>query len=220
MDHESARIRRYQRSDLDDLYRVCLQTADSGQDGAALFRDPRLPGHVYAAPYAIFEPSLAFVAEDVTGVGGYVVAARDSQAFQQRLEQDWWPALRARYPDPAEDMAAGLSGPEQFILHYIHHPWPVPGHLARHFPSHLHINLLPALQGRGLGRHLVETLTSNLRDQGSPGVHLFVQHSNQRAIAFYRHLGFTELSAADVHLFAMDLTDLSEQQAHTARSGS
>ena len=99
MNSEPVRIRLYQPDDLDDLYRVCLLTADNGGDATALFRDPKLPGHVYAGPYAIFEPSLAFVAEDTAGVGGYVVAALDSQAFEQRLERDWWPALRRDYAD-------------------------------------------------------------------------------------------------------------------------
>ncbi len=96
MDRETARIRIYQPDDLDDLYRICLQTAGNGEDATALFRDPKLPGHVYAAPYALFEPSLAFVSEDAGGVGGYIVAALDSETFERRLEQEWWPALRAR----------------------------------------------------------------------------------------------------------------------------
>ena len=103
MTSEPARIRCYQPNDLDDLYRICLQTADNGHDATALFRYP-LPGHVYAAPYAIFEPSLAFVAQDSAGVGGYIVAARDSQAFEQRLERDWWPELRASHPEPPQDL--------------------------------------------------------------------------------------------------------------------
>jgi hypothetical protein len=59
-----AQIRPYQPGDLDDIYRVCLLTADDGQDATALVRDPRLPGHVWAGPYVTFEPSLAFVVED------------------------------------------------------------------------------------------------------------------------------------------------------------
>ena len=109
MNSERARIRPYRPDDLDELYRICLQTADNGQDGTSLFRDPRLPGHVYAAPYALFEPSLAFVAQDSGGVGGYIVAALDSHAFERRLERDWWPALRASHPEPSQDLATGLS---------------------------------------------------------------------------------------------------------------
>jgi hypothetical protein len=48
----------------------------------------------------LFEPALAFVAQDTAGVGGYIVGALDTPAFEQRLERTWWPHLRARYPDP------------------------------------------------------------------------------------------------------------------------
>src|SRR6266702_3229427 len=87
------------------VFPACVQTADNGQDATSMFRDPRLPGHVYAAPYALFEPSLAFVGQDAGGAGGYIVAALDSHAFEQRLERDWWPALRASHPEPSQDLA-------------------------------------------------------------------------------------------------------------------
>jgi ribosomal protein S18 acetylase RimI-like enzyme len=207
---ELACIRPYRPNDLDELYRVCVQTADNGQDAASLFRDPRLPGYVYAAPYARFEPSLAFVAEDAGGVGGYVVAALDSQAFEQRLERDWWPALRASHPEPSQDLAQGLSPQERFAFHAIHHPWGTPGELASGFPSHLHINLVPRLQGQGIGRQLIETVICALRDQGSGGLHLHVRRGNQRAAGFYRHLGFAEFPAGDVHVFTMNLAQLAK----------
>ena len=207
---EPARIRSYQPDDLDELYRICVQTADNGQDGTPLFRDPRLPGHVYAAPYALFEPSLAFVAQDSGGVGGYIVAALDSHAFERRLERDWWPALRASHPEPSQDLATGLSPQEQFALHWIHHPLGTPDELARAFPSHLHINLVPRLQGQGIGRQLIATVISALRDQGSHGLHLHVRHANQRAAGFYRHVGFAELPADDVHVFTMNFAHPAE----------
>ena len=210
VDLEPAVIRPYRPDDLDDLYRVCLQTANNGGDATDLFEDPRLPGHVYAAPYALFEPSLAFVAEDPAGVGGYVVAALDSRAFEQRLERDWWPALRTSHPEPSPQLAKDLPLQEQRTLHNIHHPWRADPDLVERFPSHLHIDLLPRLQGRGLGRQLIAALATALRGQGSPGVHLHVGHSNQRAAGFYHHVGFTELPATGVHIFAMDLKDLPE----------
>ena len=149
--------------------------------------------------------SLAFVAEDRAGVGGYIVAALDSRAFGQRLESDWWPALRTSYPEPTPGVAEQLSLPERRALGNIHHPWDRHDALSGHYPSHLHIDLLPRLQGRGLGRQLIATLTSALRHQGSPGVHLLAGRANQRAAGFYRHVGFTELPATDVYTFAMEL---------------
>ena len=108
-----ASIRPYRDSDLDDLYRICLQTGDSGQDATSMFDDPRLLGHVFAAPYGLFEPSLAFVAEDEAGVGGYIVGALDSRAFAERLEADWWPALRDRYPAPPAELPPDQWTPDQ-----------------------------------------------------------------------------------------------------------
>jgi ribosomal protein S18 acetylase RimI-like enzyme len=207
VDPEPAAIRPYRPDDLDDLYRICLLTADLGGDGTALFREPRLPGHVYAAPYAIFEPSLAFVAEDESGVGGYIVGALDSLAFGERLERDWWPALRASYPPPSPELAGELSLREQQTLHTIHHPWGTDPELAERYPSHLHINLVPRQQGRGIGRRLVTALTSELRQQGSAGVHLMVGRTNQRAVGFYRNVGFTELPASYALVFGVRLSN-------------
>ena len=62
------------------------------------------------------------------------------------------------------------------------------------------------MEGRGIGRQLIATLISSLRDQGSHGLDLLVGHSNQRAVGFYRHVGLIELLATDVHIFGMDLT--------------
>ena len=50
MARAQARIRPYRPSDLDELYRICLLTGDAGQDATALYQDPRLLGHIFAAP--------------------------------------------------------------------------------------------------------------------------------------------------------------------------
>ncbi len=165
MDH--VRVRPYQPGDLDDLYRVCLLTAFNGADATGVFRDPRLPGQLYAAPYAAFEPSLATVAEDADGVGGYIVGTLDSLVFEHHLEQDWWPELRLRYPEPTGDLAERLSVQERRAIKGIHRPSETALELAERFPSHLHINLLRRLQGRGIGQQLIQTL---IRDWPSRGV--------------------------------------------------
>jgi ribosomal protein S18 acetylase RimI-like enzyme len=203
VERSEIRIRPYRPDDLEDLYRICLLTADSGQDATSLFGDPQLPGHIFAAPYGVFQRSLVFLAEDQAGVAGYIVGALDSQDFEQTLERSWWPPLRERYPDPPGQ--AGQWTREQFFAHLIHYPPGTADELAASYPSHLHINLLPRLQGRGVGRRLIETLAGALREQGSRGLHLHVGPANQRAARFYAHVGFTERPAGTVHLFTMDL---------------
>jgi ribosomal protein S18 acetylase RimI-like enzyme len=200
-----ATIRSYRASDLDDLYRVCLLTGDSGADASSQFEDPRILGHVFAGPYGLFEPSLAFVAEDELGVGGYIIGALDSRAFEEKLDADWWPALRSRYPAPPSDVPADQWTPDQRVAGFIHTPFTAPDGVAEDYPSHLHINLVPRLQSQGLGRQLIDTMLRELRERGSPGVHFFVSPANQRAADFYRHLGFTVISDDGPVIFAMDL---------------
>jgi ribosomal protein S18 acetylase RimI-like enzyme len=188
-----AEVRRYRPEDLDDLYRVCLETGDAGGDATALHDDPALLGHVYVGAYAAFEPDLAFVLADDQGVGGYVLGALDTAAFDARLEDEWWPPLRRRYPLPP-----GGTERDAFLVHLIHSPHRRRGRLLQSHPSHLHIDLVARCQGAGHGRRLMATLLDALRAGGSPGVHLGVSTRNERAIGFYRHLGFEELTADEL----------------------
>lgn len=200
----TVRIRGYRQGDLRDLYRICLQTGDNGTDATGLFRDPDLLGQVYAAPYGVLEPSLALVAEDRTGVGGYCLAALDTRAFEQRMEQEWWPPLRLRYGEP--DVAERERWTRDHEVAYvIHHPWQTEDDLIAGFPSHLHIDLLPRVQGRGIGRKLIGLQLATLRERGSQGVHLHVRAANRRALSFYDHLGFTRLRTGHSHVFGMRL---------------
>ncbi|GBF06201.1 putative GCN5-related N-acetyltransferase [Deinococcus aerius] len=173
------------------LYRICLETGDSGADATGLYRDPLLLGHVYAGPYLAHQPDLAFVVEDEQGVGGYVIGALDTDAFARTLEREWWPPLREQYPMPSGDSANWT--PDERIQALIHRPPRTPEDITARFPSHLHIDLLPRMQGGGNGRRLMMALWAALREQGSPGVHLGVGARNTRAVGFYHHLGFHTL---------------------------
>lgn len=185
-------IRQARPSDEDALYQICLETGDSGKDATALYQDPKVIGHVYAAPYLHYQPDLAFVLEDEQGVCGYVIGALDSAAFAETLEREWWPALREHYPPPAAP--AGQRTPDEIMANLIHHPQQPWTQILGEYPSHLHIDLLPHAQGGGNGKKLMFTLFDALRAAGSPGVHLGVGGRNTNAQAFYKHIGFTELS--------------------------
>lgn len=187
-----AAIRGGRPADLDALYAVSLATGDAGGDAGALYADPRLIGHVYVGPYVALEPELVLVVEDTEGVGGYVLGTADTRGFEARQEERWWPALRAVYPDPAGPPDRWTA--DQQRCHRIHHPPHAPDWLAGPYPAHLHINLLPRLQGRGLGRLLIEGWIDAVQSRGARGLHLGVDTTNIRAIRFYRACGFRELS--------------------------
>lgn len=175
--------------DLPALYEVCLRTGDAGDDASDDFDDPDLLGSVYVGPYVALDGTMALAAVDDEGVGGYVLAALDTTEFEAACERDWWPTLRDRYP---------LHGPgrrrrdEQVVAH-IHRPPTMPHRVVERYPAHLHIDLLPRLQGDGNGRRMIETLVAELQRAGASGVHLGVDARNVRAIGFYEHLGFTTL---------------------------
>lgn len=185
-------IRRARSDDEAGAYAVCLQTGDSGSDATALFPDdPRALGHLFVGPYLALEPGLSFVLEDGLGICGYVLAALDSAVFYRRVENEWLPRLRSLHPAPAGDRAGWTEAEkcyDQFHHPAFHYP---PSFTA--CPSHLHIDLLPRAQGRGLGGRMMDRILLELRERGSPGVHLGLSARNERAWRFYRKLGFTEI---------------------------
>lgn len=184
-------IRPYHPLDLPSLYRICLATGAAGADASHLYRDHFLVGHVFAAPYAILAPQCCFVAEDEGGVGGYIVGAADTEAFENQLETEWWPALRRAYPPPPAhptDWTYDLT-----MTRLIYRPFRTPSRITDVYPSHLHINLLPRLQGHGIGTKLVDRWLPRMRELGSRGAHLAVGITNPRAIGFYGKYGFGEL---------------------------
>ncbi len=195
-------IRKYRPADEDALYEICLRTGRDGGDASEFYRDPKLLGHIFAGPYVRLEPELAWVLDPQDGRApvGYVLGALDTLAFEERCEREWWPALRARYPDPVDVPAAEWT-PDQTRMHNIHHPWPAQPEVVKDYPSHLHIDLLPGAQGGGHGRRLIDALLAALAEAGSPGVHLGVSMTNENAIGFYRRLGFHEVSTAPGTLF-------------------
>ncbi len=185
-------IRPYRPSDNDAAYEVCLKTGDSGADGTHLYPDDhRALGRIYVGPYLRFEPELSFVLEDSVGVCGYVLAALDSESFYRHYHQEWLPPVRARYPSPSGNPDAWT--PTQRLYYEYHHPETYYPPEFRIYPSHLHIDLMPRVQGHGLGAPMIRLMLDCLAVKGSPGVHLCMSEVNARAFKFYLKLGFKEL---------------------------
>ncbi len=186
------RLRPPHPEDTAGAYAVCLKTGDFGRDGEPFYRDdPEALGRVFVGPYLAYEPELARILEDEEGVCGYVLAARDSRSFYARYEAEWRPELCRRFPAPTGD-PAGWNRIQQ-IHHVYHHPDYFCPEPYDQYPSHVHIDLLPRAQGRGLGRAMMAEVLGLLRQVGSPGAHLGVSLPNVSAQGFYRKLGFQSL---------------------------
>lgn len=148
-------IRPARPQDAAALYDICLRTGDHGQDATGQYTDPRLLGEVYVGPYLALAPDLAFVLADADDLpAGYVLGVADTARFETWCATDWWPPLRERYPlDTARP-----GTPDADVIRLIHAPPVADPDLTARFPAHLHVDLLPAAQGGGNARRLLETL--------------------------------------------------------------
>jgi ribosomal protein S18 acetylase RimI-like enzyme len=187
------KIRPARVGDQGGAYYVCLKTGDYGKDGEPFYReDPDALGRIFVGPYLKLEPELSLILEDAEGICGYAFAAFDSRSFYDRYEREWRPQLVAEFPMPSGDRSKWTRA--QHVHSWYHEPDYFTPEPYDEYPSHMHIDLLPRAQGRGYGRQMMENLMTKLRELGSPGAHLGVSAVNVPAQAFYKKLGFHELT--------------------------
>ncbi|MEV6300853.1 GNAT family N-acetyltransferase [Actinoplanes sp. NPDC051861] len=183
-------IRHYRPSDLDAVYDICVRTGASGGDARGNHSSDRMLGDIWAVPYVTAEPSHAHVVDDGDGNAvGYILGTADTAAFVKWYRSEWLPATESRYPpgDPRDEVMLDLHHhPERMLLPEL-----------VDYPAHLHIDLLPEWQGRGLGKGLMAAFLEGLRAVGVSRVHLGMAPENSGAYAFYRRLGFWDISVPD-----------------------
>ncbi|GAA1464911.1 GNAT family N-acetyltransferase [Microbacterium thalassium] len=196
------RIRPFRPGDEPALADICLKTADAGADATGIFADDDLWGEVFVLPYVARHPEFAFVVETDDGrVAGYVVGAPDTRAFEDWFAGSWWPRFADRWPRPEVERTRQDG---TLIYAYGRRGGAEPYGDAH--PAHLHIDLLPEVQGQGWGRRLIDTLAAALREAGVTGLHLVADARNEAAIAFYERIGFTRVRSHDgVQALAMRL---------------
>ena len=178
------RIRPARAGDRDAVYEVCLRTGDA---------EATPPGSSTVTCWATSGPGPTWRCvrtsrsspRPPSGVEGYIVGAEDTAAFETECDARWWPARRARYADPPGDRELTF---DEVLRRHVHRPPRAPLDVLVDHPAHLHVNLLPRLQGHGVGRRLLATLFDAM--VGVEGIHLGVAPRNARAAAFYVHNGF------------------------------
>jgi len=189
-------IRKAQKSDIPYIYEICLKTGDAGKDAEDLYLDHYLIGNYYAAPYFFFPEGICFVAEYQYRPQGYIIAAPDTAAFEKWMEEEWLPPLRSRYPLPFPQELTRSEKEAELIKIIYNKKFPLEKdyeNWCKDYPAHLHIDMLPILQGKGLGRKLMNILFMELERQGIKGLHLGVSAENKNAVLFYQKLDFSVL---------------------------
>ena len=197
-----ARIRPFRPGDEPALADICLRTADAGGDATGVFDDDRIWADVFVLPYVARHPELAFIVETDDGrVAGYIVGTPDTHAFEDWFHDEWWPQRGARWPLPAVERSR-----QDGTLIYAYGRRGGSEPYGDEYPAHLHIDLLPDVQGAGWGRRLIDTLVGALREREVTGLHLLAASDNEGALAFYPRVGFTPIAShPGVQAFGMRL---------------
>ena len=124
--------------------------------------------------------------------------ALQCEVYRSHVEEIWgWDEAwqRAHFE---EKRAQGCD--EQFIIEYRSEPV---GYLELEYHADVvyvrNIQLLPKVQGQGIGRHLFERLKRRARDRRE-AIELQVFRTNERALYFYENIGFQRIGRTETHL--------------------
>ncbi|KAF5333706.1 hypothetical protein D9611_002390 [Ephemerocybe angulata] len=198
-------IRQALEQDEPSLSKICLLTADAGNSAEHLHDYPELPGLVYAIPYIKLPTTWGFVLEDQTTnkVVGYILGTKDTRTYESYATEHWWPPLALKYaPD-----AASKPG-DVYYTNLLRNMYTVSEANVQFSPAHLHIDILPEYQRKGLGRKLIGRAVEYLRGEGLEGVWVGLDPRNLAVRVFYEKLGFKQIDGApDVHQLGLRLAD-------------
>ena len=171
------KVRPYQKKDFRYVQDICMATAknidDTPTSRATLTA-------MYCDYYLDNQADYCFVAVDDNDVAvGYVLCAVDRDDFEEKMAELYMPLVRKLNSSDYFRYTAEIKVSSRFVRQ---------GYLA-----HLHINILPEYQRRGLGTQLVQSLENKLRDMYVEGMYLICGQKEDGARAFYEKLGYTDI---------------------------
>lgn len=169
-------VRPYEEKDKNNVRFICLESA--GKSNASEYEKNFLL-NTYCNYYIENEPQNCFVAADENdNAVGYILCTESFNKFSEIFLKKY--ASRHMKFRGLYRLAARMS-----ILEQKAH--------RDDYPAHLHIDLLPEYQKKGLGRILINTLCEHLKKNGIKGVMLSVFIGNTGAIKFYHKCGFKKI---------------------------
>ncbi len=167
-------IRKYEKSDFENVRYICLNS-----DGGGLDKElEECILHLFCDYYIENEPNNCFVLSDEGKAVGYVICAESFDEFKPVYYGKYVPLVKGM----SEDKFAWAN--EAYAMHEM---------FKETYPAHLHIDILPEYQRSGWGGKLINALLNHLKCKGIKGVMLSAGADNKNAGKFYRKHGFEEL---------------------------
>ena len=195
-------IRRYKPSDKANAIHVFRETADG-----SVQREPvsTIGAHTWCLPYLVLSPRTCFVLDDGSGKAvGYCIGTPDTADFARRWPAEYVPTIErdlrgleiedgvddeqaAKLREKQREMCEGVYGNAESLVFGEFEEQ------LRHYPGHLHIDILPSHQRLGFGKKMIDALLASFRDEGCKGLYLGMVAGNDGAARFYKRLGFYRL---------------------------
>lgn len=165
-------IRKYRKEDFEDTKYVCIH------DMIGKFCDDLIEyvEVMFNKYYLEKEPDCCFVAVDENDkVIGYCYGAKDYDKYQENFSE-----YIRRVSELYDRKYLGEALTEMFD-HAIY---------KDEYPAHLHIDILPEYQSKGIGSKLIAEFCNYIKSLGIDGVMLIVGEDNTGARRFYERNGF------------------------------
>lgn len=186
-------IRPCKVEDLPGVSEVCCRCGFGGEDIAesGVFKDRRLFAMLFCHYYLRYEARTSFVAasaNDPREVVGYVLGCPDTVVYERRFATLMVPRIAARVL-----LFTSWRHPRvlcELIRWGRSVPWREANPAGVEYPAHLHIDLLPEYQRRGIGGRLLDTLEARFQELGVDGVHLVTSNHHRKALPFYDKHGY------------------------------
>jgi ribosomal protein S18 acetylase RimI-like enzyme len=184
---KTATIRPYQQKDYENLREVCFVTATPPYN-----KNKDITAALFCEYYLNYEGEHCFVVADQDdNAVGYILCAPDYTEFVKKFTKYQLPIVRK------------LSFKE-YVLHKLEFMYNKK--VAKDYPAHLHIDIMPDFQRMGMGKKLVDALMAHLNSIGVQKLHLGCGASNEKGTSFYKKIGFHIVkTVVGVNIFGVDV---------------
>ena len=184
----AAGVRSFIAGDREAVRDICYRTGLMGEPDDGFWRHKESWADLWTSYYTDREPESLYVATMDDSVVGYLTGCMDTAAMTPSTDEIMRAVIRKHWllfrPGTAGFLYRGM-------LDSMRDREPASGDfIDPRWPAHLHINLLPAARGRGLGAALMERWLNKLKEADSPGCHLGTLVENTRALSFFERMGF------------------------------
>jgi ribosomal protein S18 acetylase RimI-like enzyme len=193
-------VRPFETKDREALHQIGADTAFFGEPVEHIMEDRRIFIDRFYVYFTDYEPEHTWVACVDERVVGFIVGCINGKVYEETQKKVILPGMMKKF-------FRGYYRPGFKTFRYIWSGFTavrrgeIPEADETIYPAHLHINLLPAARGLGLGRKLMEAYINQLKELGIPGVYLQTTTLNMEACKLFEKVGFQLSGSRPNHMY-------------------